>query len=165
MKNGFVYMRSTNLISFRETGAYSRSAPEAWARMFDWLSRNGLRGIVDRGFGMAHDDPRTTAGADCRYDACIEVPQNLPRDVVAELAPLRLPSGPYAKHRFIGPHSQLGAVARDLREQWSSRHGLSIAVARPLVEIYLDDPGFCEPKRLRTDICLPIAFNDNRIVA
>ena len=165
MKTGFFYLRSTNLVSFRETGAYATSAPAAWARMFAWMSRHGLRGVVNRGYGMAHDDPRTTASQDCRYDACIELSLNLNGTALADLAPQRLPGGAYARHRYIGPHTELGTVARTLREQWSSRHGLSIAPERPLVEIYLDDPSMCEPKRLRTDICLPIAFVDNRSVA
>lgn len=165
MKTGFVYLRPTNLVCFRATGAYSVSTVEAWTRMFDWMSKHGLRGVVNRGFGMAHDDPRTTAPQNCRYDACIELPQHLQSAALVDLAPQRLPGGPYAKHRYIGPHADLGAVARSLREQWSNRHGLGIAQDRPLVEIYLDDPGFCEPKRLRTDICLPIAFVESRHVA
>lgn len=165
MKTGFVYLRPTTLVSFRETGPYIQSGPAAWQRMFTWMSRHGLRGRIDRGFGMAHDDPRITPASECRYDACIELSPQLAHVGTSELAPQRLPGGPYARHRYIGPHAELGNVARTLREQWSTRNGLAIAADRPLVEIYMDDPAFCDAQRLRTDVCLPLAFVDSRHVA
>lgn len=165
MKTGFIYLRPTELIAFRAHGPYSQSAPDAWERMFAWMGRFGLRGVVKRGFGMAHDDPRKVPGPECRYDACIELPPDLPKGARDELHDQRLPGGPYARHRFVGPHTELGRAARQLREQWASRHGLDIADDRPLVEIYLDDPAFCDAGRLRTDICLPVVFVDKRSVA
>ncbi len=165
MKTGLVYLRPANLVAFRTTGPYHRSSTEAWERMFAWMSRHGLRGKVHRGYGMALDDPRKVPAAQCRYDACIEVPDQLPLSAWSELLPQRLPGGPYARLRYVGPHSELSGIAKNLREQWTGKHGLSVCSRRPMIEIYLDDPASCRPERLRTDVCLPIAFSSSRAVA
>lgn len=133
--------------------------------MFDWMSANGLRGRVMLGYGMAHDDPRTASATECRYDACIEIPEGMAPAKFAELEPRRLPGGAYVRMRFVGPHSELGHAARKLREQWSAKHGMSICARRPLLEIYLDDPEFCQPQKLRTDVCLPVETVSGRNVA
>lgn len=130
--------------------------------MFAWLERHGLRGPTDRGYGLAHDDPRVCAPENCRYDACVEVPDHLPAEAFEGLTKQRLPSGAYARKRHIGPHGDLSTVMREMRLTWSSRHGLELCRKRPALEIYLDDPKFVRPERLRTDICLPIAFSSAR---
>lgn len=165
LKTGLVYLRPAHLIAFRAKGPYSSSAAAAWKQMFDWLSRRGLRGKVHRGYGMALDDPRRVPPAECRYDACIEVPEAMPAGELEMLLPQRLPGGPYVRLRCVGPHSELGATAKKLREQWSGQHGMHICPRRPMLEIYLDDPAFCDPARLRTDLCLPIALSSSRHTA
>jgi AraC family transcriptional regulator len=126
--------------------------------MFDWLDCQCLRGTVKRGFGMAHDDPRFTSPEKCRYDACIDFPELLPASAWAGLTPQNLPGGAYARYRHIGDHREISGVLRDIRNQWCGSAGITLAKERPLVEIYLDDPKFCAPETLRTDLCLPVAF-------
>lgn len=165
MKLSYVYLRSSQLICFRAFGPYEVSSLSAWQQMCDWLDRNCLRGTVKRGFGMAHDDPRMTPPDRCRYDACIDLPELLPASAWAGLLPQQLPGGAYARCRHVGPHTQIGGVVSNIRQNWSDSVGITLAVGRPLVEIYLDDPKFTAPERLRTDICLPVAFTDDRAVA
>ena len=157
VQSSFVYLRPTQLVGYRSVGPYEQSASSAWQLMFDWLDANGLRGIVDRGYGLAHDDPRVTPAEHCRYDACIEIP-NAPQESWQQMMPQRLPGGAYHRHRHVGPHSTIGSEIRRIRESWNAPNGLVVAVGRPLVEIYMDDPKFCEPENLRTDLCLPVAF-------
>ncbi|MGD9670428.1 MAG: GyrI-like domain-containing protein [Hyphomicrobiaceae bacterium] len=158
MKLNYVYLRPTHLVSFREIGPYEHAAPAAWRKMFDWLDSQCLRGAVKRGFGMAHDDPRVTAPEKCRYEACIDMPELLPASAWEGLLPQRLPGGAYARYRHVGDHSEISGVIRDIRNSWVSSAGVTLANKRPLVEIYLDDPKFCAPEKLRTDLCLPVAF-------
>lgn len=165
VKLGFVYLRSTNLISYRTVGPYSSSAPAAWNKMFDWLNRHRLRGVVSRGFGMALDDPRRVAPDQCRYDACIDMPEQLAPSAWENMMPQRLPGGAYVRRRYVGPHNQIGAAVKEMRETWCAAPGIKLAADRPLVEIYLDDPLTCPPEKLRTDLCMPIAFVEGRDVA
>lgn len=165
MRLNYVYLRPSHLVSFREVGPYEQAAPAAWRKMFDWLDNQGLRGTVKRGFGMAHDDPRVTPPEKCRYEACIDLPDLLPASAWAGLMPQNLPGGAYARHRHVGDHRDISSVIREIRNSWSSSAGVAIAKGRPLVEIYLDDPKFCAPEKLRTDLCLPIAFTEEFVPA
>lgn len=165
VKTGFVYLRPATLVAIRANGPYHTAAASAWKRMFDWMATYRLRGRIKLGYGLAHDDPRVTPAAKCRYDACIEAPDYLPAAAYAGVMPAKLPGGPYARLRCVGPHSELGVMARRLRDEWTGKHGLELCSIRPMIEIYLDDPATCEPTRLRTDICLPIAFGSARSVA
>lgn len=165
VKLGLVYLRSTNLISYRTVGPYSSSAPEAWSKMFDWLNRQRLRGVVTRGFGLALDDPRRVEPGLCRYDACVDLPEQLATSAWENMMPQRLPGGAYARRRHIGPHDQIGAIVKEMRETWCATPGIVPATDRALVEIYLDDPLTCPPEKLRTDLCMPIAFSEGRDVA
>lgn len=158
MKLNFVYLRPSQLVGFRKVGPYQETAPQAWKQMFDWLDRNNLRGHVQRGFGMAFDDPRVTAADKCRYMACIDMPEALPASAWDDMMPQNLPGGAYARHRHVGDHGNISGVIRTIREEWSNRTGVVLAKGRPLVEIYLDDPKFCDPEKLRTDLCIPVAF-------
>lgn len=158
MSTNFVYLRPMQLVAIRAVGSYMSSAPAAWKQMFDWLESNGLRGTVNRGFGLAHDDPRSTPAERCRYDACIALPDALPATAWQQMMPQQLPGGAYHRHRHIGCHTGIGAEISHIRDRWANRSGLKIAEGRPLVEIYLDDPKFCAPELLRTDLCLPVAF-------
>ena len=160
MKLNYVYLRPAHLVTFREVGPYADSAPAAWGRMFEWLDAQYLRGTVKRGFGLAHDDPRVTPPEKCRYEACIDLPDLLPVSAWEGLMPQRLPGGAYARYRHIGDHREISGVISMIRSSWCYREGVELATKRPLIEIYLDDPKFCAPDKLRTDLCLPVAFAD-----
>ncbi len=160
MKLNYVYLRPAHLVTFREVGPYTQAAPEAWRKMFDWLDVQHLRGRVKRGFGLAHDDPRLMAPEKCRYEACIDLPDLLPAYAWEGLMPQSLPGGAYARYRHVGEHHEISGVISMIRNTWCNSEGVMLAPKRPLVEIYLDDPKFCEPDKLRTDLCLPVAFVD-----
>ncbi|MCB1519524.1 MAG: GyrI-like domain-containing protein [Hyphomicrobiaceae bacterium] len=165
MASGFVYLRPTQLIYFRCHGNYAEASAKAWRMMFTWMEKQRLRGVVDRGYGLAHDDPRVVPAAKCRYDACIEMTSAIRPAALDGLGHQRLPSGAYARKRHVGSHDGLADALRHMRSTWSSRHGLEVSPTRPVVELYLDDPMYVRPERLRTDICLPISFASDRIVA
>lgn len=161
----YVYLRPSQLVGFRVVGPYQESAREAWAKMFGWLDQNGLRGTVKRGYGMAFDDPRHVPAERCRYQACIDLIDEMPLSAWTEMMPQSLPGGAYVRHRHFGSHDTISNVIRDMRETWCGNHGVVLARNRPLVEIYLDDPKFCSTEKLRTDLCLPVAFAEERNVA
>jgi len=165
MKTGFVYLRPTTLAYVRCHGVYADASKRAWRRLFDWMDRHELRGVVRTGYGLCHDDPRSVPANSCRYDACIELPDHLVPLAFEDIAFQRLPSGAYTRQRHVGPHESIGAVMSALRKQWCGNPNLVICCERPAVEIYLDDPLEVPPERLRTDICLPITFANSQHVA
>lgn len=165
MQLNYVYLRPSHLIGFRADGPYQQTTQVAWQKMFDWLRMHGLRGTVKRGFGMAFDDPRLVPAERCRYQACIDLPEGLPASAWANMTPQSLPGGAYLRYRHVGSHSGISSVISTIRDSWCSGSGVVLAPRRPLVEIYLDDPLFCQPEKLRTDLCLPVAFEHELQVA
>lgn len=165
MKTGFVYLRPTPLVYVRSKGHYRDASQRSWSRLFHWMDRHKLRGVVRTGYGLCQDDPRVTPANECRYDACIELPDHLSGSDFDDIAFQRLPSGAFARKRFVGPHESIGTAMRELRAGWCGNPGIAIAHDRPALEIYLDDPLEVAPERLRTDLCLPIVFVERRDVA
>lgn len=56
----------------RYKGPFGPAVGEFWKEVFTpWQQAFGLQGRTT--YGVARDDPATTAPAECRYDACVEV--------------------------------------------------------------------------------------------
>jgi len=156
VRTGLVYLRPVRVAFARVRGPYAASAPEAWAKIFDWLdARNGRREVT-RGFGLAHDDPRIVAKENLRYDACVEMPPDLELQACRTFGVQMLPGGAYARQRYVGPHSGIRQEFHDMRTNWAPARGLALDARRPFIEIYLDDPTRCPPEKLRTDLCIPV---------
>ncbi len=114
---------------------------------------------------MVFDDPRGTPTEKYRYMACIDMPEALPASVWEEMMPQSLPGGAYARYRHVGKHEEISGVISAIREKWRNRTGVVLAKERLNVEIYLDDPQFCDADKLRTDLCIPVAFAEELEVA
>lgn len=140
----------------RARGAYADTVNQAWGRMFSWMDANGLGAEVDIGYGLAHDDPRTTPPDLCRYDACIPVPAAVTQEALMQLQRMKLPSGVYARDLIVRSYDRMGAALASIRDEWAPRNGLCFDPSRPVVTIYRNNPRYCPPEMLKADICLPI---------
>lgn len=156
LARSLVYVRPVEVVFVRARGAYADAVNRAWGRMFSWMDANGLGAEVDIGYGLAHDNPRTMPPELCRYDACIPVPDTVPREVLMQLQHMKLPSGVYARDLLLRSYDRMGTVLASIRDEWVPRHGLSVDARRPVVTIYRNNPRYCPPEMLKADICLPI---------
>jgi len=123
----------TNVAFLRYTGPYGPALGDFWRGTFiPWLQTNQLDGHTCYGVGL--DDPTTTPPEQCRYDACVEVPDNFVASGTAQLT--TLPGGRYAIADFRGH-------ARDIGEAWMTMCGNWIPAqqlqfdARPSFERYV----------------------------
>jgi AraC family transcriptional regulator len=108
-------------------------------------------------YGLLLDDPRLTAPNDCRYEACIPLPEGfgpVPRGFSVK----RLPYGPYARARHVGGKVGIAPTISKIRSEWMSDNGLVSDTDRPMIEIYLDDPSRVPIAQQRIDVCLPVRF-------
>ncbi len=93
--------------SLRYTGPYGPALGNFWRDHFlPWLQANQLDGPTCYGVGL--DDPGNTAPQQCRYDACVEVPDTFVAS--APVSVITLPGGRYAVARFQGQASDIGAA-------------------------------------------------------
>ena len=93
------------VVYLRYKGPFGPALGEFWQEVFTpWQKAMGLVNKVT--YGVALDDPATTAAADCRYDACVEVSAEYPVREPARAA--ELAGGSYAVASFHGTAAQIG---------------------------------------------------------
>lgn len=138
----------------RHIGPYGPKISEFWRDSFSpWLAANGLLGQPY--YGIAHDDPSITPPENCRYDACVEVPEGFVP--TGRVNVTTLPGGRYAVAKFHGDPSTIGDAWIELFRDWLPRSGMRCD-ARPCLEYYprnwAPDP---EGGTFTFDICIPVA--------
>lgn len=165
MNTSLVYLRPVQVAYVRVRGPYAVSSAQAWEKMLAWLDAHMIRNVVERGFGLAHDDPRCVDQRALRYDACVQIPVDTMPDAFREFSVQTLPGGAFARRRYVGPHSGIRDEFHNMRSTWAPARGLALDNKRPFVEIYLDDPLRCPPNELRTDLCIPVMIASNASAA
>lgn len=123
----------------RHVGPYNQSNGEQWERMSAWMRTNQIPGGWRYGMGL--DDPGLTAPAKCRYDACVEVPENFalpPRTPVKTIK-----GGVHAVMRYVGPRSESHHAWL-----WLMREGIPLGRYKPAprsvferYDVHVADPG------------------------
>lgn len=138
----------------RHVGPYGEPILRFWQEtVYPWLLENNALDATR--YGISHDDPGITAPANCRYDACIEVPMQFV--VSGNAMRTTLPGGRYATTRFEGTVEQITGAWAALLRDWLPGSGLQLD-ARPCFEHYPKGSGF-DPKTgvFDCEICIPVA--------
>ncbi len=156
MKTNLVYLRPLRVAFVRSVGPYAQSSADAWSKMFDWLSDNGLHSFPGCGYGLLLDNHLVTDKNQCRYDACVEISSMPESRVEGTLQTRKLPGGAYMRDRHIGAYGIMQEKILSVREAWGHVSGLTLDEKRPLVQIFLDDPRRGDETALRSDICVPV---------
>jgi AraC family transcriptional regulator len=90
----------------RYTGPFGAPVGRFWrATVAPWLADHGL--IDCPRYGVALDDPQSTAPERCRYDACVELPAGL---TLPDADETTIPGGRYAVTHFKGTSAEIGAA-------------------------------------------------------
>lgn len=138
----------------RQIGPYGPKVGEFWRDAFaPWLEANGLLGQPC--YGIGHDDPSVTPPENCRYDACVEVPEGFVPSGRVNVT--TLPGGRYAVTKFHGNPATIGDTWIELFRDWLPKSGLRCD-GRPCFEYY---PRNWQPDSdgvsFTCDICIPVA--------
>lgn len=145
-----------DVVFTRRFGAYPQVAPVAWHFLWSWLAEKEQMGSVKRAIGIGWDDPQQTPAADLRYDACVELHARLSVDPGAEISIQTLPGGRYAVATHKGPYHLIGEAIREIRDEKLPEIGAIPDLARPCLEIYLNNPEEVAEADLLTDLCVPV---------
>ena len=147
-------------------GPYKQSSVQAWAAMEQWLARHDLTSQSGCGYGLAHDHPQSVSPVQCRYDACVELPEgyeNLKHD---GLGLQYLPGGAFARIRHVGSYQSIKPSLAAIRDTWlPGQPRLLPDRRRPLLVVYLDDPKIREASKLRCDVCVPVRTHHDDITS
>jgi len=138
----------------RHTGPYGETVSHFWMQQVaPWMATDGLFG---RGrYGISHDDPSITEPAQCRYDACVEVPDDYAPSGAALLT--TLPGGRYAVMPFKGTAAQIQQAWTRLLRDWLPASRLQLD-GRPCFEHYPPDADYdAASGAFGCEICIPVA--------
>jgi AraC family transcriptional regulator len=139
---------------FRRLGPYGAGIADFWQETYvPWAVMNKL-GADHARYGISHDDPGITEPAQCRYDACAEVPS----DFIANGGALKstLPGGKYAVLRFKGTVDRVAEAWTTLLRDWLPSSGLQLD-GRPSFEYYPKGASYdAGTGEFECEICIPV---------
>jgi AraC family transcriptional regulator len=155
MQVSIVDRQPVTVAYLRHLGPYGPAIGRFWQETYiPWAVMNRL-GPRHARYGISYDDPSITAPAQCRYDACAEVPP----DFVATGGALKatIPGGKYAVLRYQGTGERIGQAWSALLRNWLPASGLQLD-ARPCFEYYPEGAAF-DPAtgEFECEICIPVA--------
>jgi AraC family transcriptional regulator len=109
--------QAVRVACMRYTGPFGEPLVKFWRhKVYPWLGDLGLLDCPR--YGVPLDNPMSTPPAECRYDACVELPRGLTLPDVQETT---IAGGRYAVTRFKGTGAEIGPV-------WNAF--VSVALAR-----------------------------------
>ncbi len=115
MKYKIVERKDVTVACLRYTGPYGKGIEEYWKNVFvPWMKISKLEGTPR--YGIAQDNPLVTAAEKCRYDACVEVPEDYA--VSGSAFKQLIPGGKYAVFSFKGRVEQLGVAWQRILCDW-----------------------------------------------
>lgn len=138
----------------RHIGPYGTQIGALWEQRFvPWMTANQLHERIR--YGIGHDDPSITPPEKCRYDACVEVPDNFVPNGQVSVA--TLPGGRYAVAQFKGTSATIGNAWVEMFRDWLPASGFQCD-GRPCFERYLKESNFDPVTRMfDCELCIPIA--------
>ena len=132
MKVKVVDFPATRVAYLRTVGPMGATVGVFWREtVMPWLAANGLSDAPR--FGIALDNPAVTTPEKCRYDACVEVPDDF---IAKSPAAIRmLPAGRYAVRSFKGNPGTIGDAWMEVFRDWLPSSSMQMD-ARPCIEYY-----------------------------
>jgi AraC family transcriptional regulator len=139
----------------RYVGPYGpHGIPELWKRFREWMETRGLFGPDSIRLGIGHDDPDVTAPKQCRYDACVVVPESFAGDKWVNV--IDVPGGKYAIAEFVGTADKIREAWEVLYRSWLSGSSYQ-PDDRPCLEVYRGNPEpDGRPGTFRCELCVPV---------
>lgn len=146
-------MPAARVAYLRYKGPYGAAIGEFWLEVFTpWQQAFGLQGRTT--YGVALDDPASTAPQECRYDTCVEVAADY--QVAQPAREAMLAGGRCAVAKFKGRGEQIPAAWSEFAGQWLPASGLSMD-ARPCFERYPADYAMDpETGEFECELCIPV---------
>lgn len=125
----------------------------AWTRLFEWADASNLRNEDTIYLGIPYDDPLITPRVQCRYAACITVPDDTEAEEGVTL--FDIPALTYAVLPYSGNAAGISQSYFWLYREWLPDSGYVPADSFPLNRYY-NTPGPGSDGLFELDICLPV---------
>jgi AraC family transcriptional regulator len=138
----------------RWVGPYGpETIPALWQRFIQWMERRGLLAPDNLKLGIAHDSPRVVPPAQCRYDACLVVPEDFVPDEIVSVT--NLPGWKVGTTELVGTAHDVRSAGDALFTQLVES-GLN--PGSPFIEIYRGNPEVPgQPGTFRSQLCFALS--------
>lgn len=126
----------------------------AWDALLSWAAARALRPPERLFIGMS-DDPTLVPAEECRFYACVSLPEGFaeePGEVEFDL----MEGGPCAAYDFFDKPERLVFAYGTVIGEWLPLSGYEQDGSRPCFEINLNDPAADPEGRSRARLCVPI---------
>lgn len=129
----------------------------AWQALCRWAAARDLLTPDNTLMEVSYDNPNVTPPHQCRYYACIEVPQHIPPDNVVGI--MDIPAGKCAVYRFEGTQKEIQPTYKALYASWLPRNGYQPPYEnprRPCYAIFGLEPEDHPDGLISMDFCIPV---------
>ncbi|MES9856662.1 MAG: GyrI-like domain-containing protein [Sedimenticola sp.] len=132
---------------------YDLTITPVWQRLIAWASAQGLDTASQQMMGLLHSNPDLIPYEQCRYVACLTLPQGSFRH--HEVGVMDIPGGLYASCRVAGEFGDLLYVMRALYLEWLPESDYQ-ARSIPPHACHLDNHFINESGRFCVDFRIPV---------
>lgn len=109
---------------------------DTWDKLIAWAGANNITDEADKRFAILYDNPMITPTEKCRYDATIEIPEQV--QVNAPFEVKEIPEGEYAVAYYKGAGDMVGNFYMELYSHWLPTSGFE-PDNYPSIAHYLND--------------------------
>lgn len=146
---------ATTLVAVLEHRGSPALVNASVSRFIEWRKRSGESPVrSSKTFGIAYDDPQTTAPDDYRFDICGSIEKPVSSNAQGVITK-EIPGGRCAVVRHTGSRDRLGESVRYFFKHWLPDSGEEMRDFQVYFH-YLDLPSDLPEHELQTDIYLPL---------
>lgn len=128
---------------------------KAWESLGVWAGKNGLFPPEQYFIGISLDDPNSTEETECRYDACVTIPQAFKKENHSEVQFRILPGGLYGLYNFYDTIDKLAIAYQSIFGQWLPNSEYD-PDERNCLEFCMNNPYDDPEGKAKVDLYIPI---------
>ena len=147
-------LESVRVAYIRHRG-YDPAISECWQRLLHWAESQGIDSADQQMLGLHHSNPDLVPFDQCRYVACLTVPDTVYRN--RGIGVMSIPGGLYACCRAEGVFGDLLYLMRDITQRWlpfSEYRALNI----PSHALYRENHFINQSGRFNLEFRLPVTM-------
>jgi AraC family transcriptional regulator len=138
----------------RKVGSYLETR-EAWDKLLKWSYGNWIDPHNNSYIGISLDNPAEVPEEECRYDACVTLPEGFNRKEDPDVKYRTLQGGLYALYRFHDTIDKLAIAYSSIFGQWLPNSEYD-ADDRDCLEFCLNDPAKDHEGKAIVNLYIPI---------
>lgn len=148
-----VLRREPQRVAYVRHQGYDRSISFAWQRLREWADEEGIEWEAQQMIGLYHSNPSIVPLPECRYVACISVPDAIWRR--RDVGIMTLPGGLHAQVHLQGRYGSLLPKLDQLLGQWLPGSGYKMTLT-PAFACYQRNQFLSDDECYELDLCLPV---------